>query len=230
MSNLLDARQDRLDARLTTTSFMTPRIEVAPGPASSSSGGSITKADGYQGNPSSNSSISDAGGLPLDASQDEEMTLSERKALVQRKSMLTLQSAAALADSQKRRISSRNEIPDPYRTSLISPTKQIRMSNPMYDSHQPRRVSSHNVVKQAMHWNQWRDSTAQVGLQRSPIVTSDAHVDMLRAARIQAEAEAKRRELQQKQKQEQMDQHMRMGGLHDAHRAAMARMQRKVKE
>lgn len=237
MSNLLDARQDRLDARLTTTSFMTPRIDVPPGPASPSSSRSITKPDGSQGNPSSNSSISDAAGLPLDASQDEDMTLSERKALVQRKSMLTLQqqqqnAAAAHADSQQRRISSRNEIPDPYRTSLISPTKQqqIRMSNPLYDSHQPRRASSHNVVKQALNWNQWRDSTAQAGAQRSPIVTSDAHGDMLRAARIQAEAEAKRKELLLKRKQEQMDQHMRMGGLHDAHRAALARMQRKVKE
>ncbi|EMF11677.1 uncharacterized protein SEPMUDRAFT_45354 [Sphaerulina musiva SO2202] len=104
------------------------------------------------------------------------------------------------------------------------------MSNPLYDSHQPRRASSHNVVKQALNWNQWRDSTAQAGAQRSPIVTSDAHGDMLRAARIQAEAEAKRKELLLKRKQEQMDQHMRMGGLHDAHRAALARMQRKVKE
>lgn len=225
MSNLLDARQDRLDVRLTTTSFMTPNVEVVPESVSSSSN-SMTKGDDSQGNPSSNTSISDAQNM----SQEEDMTLAERKAMVQRQS--TLAQLPAVADRpQNRRVSSRNELPDPYRTSLVSPTKQIRMSNPvLYDSHQPRRTSGHNVAKQAMNWNQWRDSTAQVTQQRGPIITSDAQMDMLRAARIQAEAEAKRKEQHQKQMQEQMDQHMRMGGMHDAHRAALARMQSKVKE
>lgn len=226
MSNLLDARQDRLDVRLTTTSFMTPNVE-APEAAESSSSDSMTRGDDSQGNPSSNTSISDAAGH----ASEEEMTLAERKAMVQRQSALAQQNSGLADRQQNLRISSRNEIPDPYRTSLISPTKQIRMSNPpIYDSHQPRRASGHNVVKQAMNWNQWRDSNAQVGQQRGPIVTSDNQMDMLRAARIQAEAEAKRREQHQKQLQEQMDQHMRMGGMHDAHRAALARMQSKVKD
>ncbi|USW51794.1 hypothetical protein Slin15195_G051130 [Septoria linicola] len=228
MSNLLDARQDRLDARLTTTSFMAPSAEVPPATASSSSDGTA-KGDDSQGNPSSNTSISDAM-HPIGEADEEDMTLAERKALVQRQSVLAQQNASLADRPLNRRTSTREEIHDPYRTSLISPAKQIRMSNPMYDSHQPRRTSSHNVSKQAMNWNQWRDSTAQVGQQRDPILTSDSQMDMLRAARMQSESEKKMRDEQKKHMQEQMDQHMRMGGMHDAHRAALARMQSKVKD
>lgn len=238
MSNLLDQRQDRLESRLTTTSFMSPSpaMGMATVQETSSSEGTAT-GDSSQGQQSSNTSVSGGDRRPsLADGDDEDMTLAERKALVQRQSNLAQQNAALAHNSinPRRRSSAANTLDQlTYTSAMIPPpinTTPIRLSSvgpnqPMYDSHQPRQISSHNANKQAMHWNQWRNSNLVSTTQREPIFQTDSQMDMLRAARMQSEAEARARQQQRAAIQEQMDQHMRMGGMHDAHRAALARMQ-----
>ncbi|KAF2212068.1 hypothetical protein CERZMDRAFT_90831 [Cercospora zeae-maydis SCOH1-5] len=230
-TNLLDARQDRLDARLTTTSFMMAAPQVPPGTASTSSDPDFRGA-GSQPNTSSNTSISDIAKPSVQEVDEENMTLAERKAHVKRQSSLAQPNASAADLTQHCRSSIIAEVPtNPWRSLVALPTtNNRRLSNPIYDSHQPQGCSSHDASKQAMHWSQWRNSTTQGDQQRAPVVNSDNQMDMLRAARMQAEVEKKMREDHRRQVQAQMDQHMRMGGMNDAHQAALLRMQSQIKE
>ncbi|PPJ50736.1 hypothetical protein CBER1_08104 [Cercospora berteroae] len=225
-TNLLDARQDRLDARLTTTSFMTANPQAPPSTSSDN-----TSKGGSKPNTSSNTSISDtvrAAGNEID---EEDMTLAERKAHVKRQSSLAQYNASAADLTQHRRLSVMAEVPaNPWRSSLALPTTNRRMSNPIYDSHQPQEYSNHDASKQATNWSQWRNSAIQVDQQHAPVVNTENQMDMLRAARMQAEVEKKMRDDHKRQMQAQMDQHMRMGGMNDAHQAALLRMQSRVKE
>ncbi|KAM3417633.1 hypothetical protein BST61_g5869 [Cercospora zeina] len=230
-TNLLDARQDRLDARLTTTSFMMAAPQAPPGIASTSSDHDFRGA-GSQPNTSSVTSISDTAHPAVQELDEEDMTLAERKAHVKRQSSLAQPNASAADLTQYRRLSGMAEVPtNPWRSSVgLPPTNNRRMSNPTYDSHQPQGYSSHDASKQAMHWSQWRNSATQGDQQRAPVVSSDNQMDMLRAARMQAEVEKRMREGRRRQVQAQMDQHMRMGGMNDVHQAALLRMQSQVKE
>jgi hypothetical protein len=223
ISTLLDERRDRVENRLTTTSFMTPapHIYEARTPTPSSPDGHRPD-ESSQGDQSSNTSITDDD-RSIPKLSGEDMTLAERKALVQQQSHINLRSAAAADRHSQARGSmvtpERSLVPKPARISALNPNA------PLYDSHRPHRIASHDSTKQAMNWSQWRSSTNPHTGQRPPYVNTDSQMDMLRAVRMQSEQEARAREREKKALQEQMDAHMRMGGMHDAHRAALAKMQ-----
>lgn len=234
-SNLLDARQDRLDNRLTTTSFMTPNSST---PALIEEGRAMENSGSHDGSQQGDQAS-------FIGKNEEDMTLAERKAMVQQQQR---QSSYEEGQDTIRPMASRHvsqtysqmppvqegtATPPPpllHRLSSAKETKPLRMSStgaskPLYDSHQPRRASSHNANKQAMNWSMWRSSNAVANTSRQPIMNTDSQMDMLRAARIQSDNEARAKEEQRKARQDQIDAHMRMGGMNDAHRAAIARMQ-----
>lgn len=253
MPNLLDERRDMLGRRITTTSFMVPTIsEDVKGTSESSKGDNASLSENTK--PSTNTSI---GELEDD---DENMTLAQRKALVQQQQQeqqnfgytnfgepsphtLTRQTSQAFQMRSLSRQGSQMFQPQqplsrrPSQQVLQSPIEPVspgagqalRMSGGgMMDTHQPRRMSSHNFTKQAMNWNAWRSSTALDAMAQEPVIAHDSQMDMLRAMRVQSEAEAKQRQQEAQVKQAQMDAHMRMGGMDGAHRAALARMQGKA--
>lgn len=234
--NLLDERRERISNRITTTSFMTPTPEVILETASTSE---ASKGATSTGGKSSVTSVSDGAGV--DEEGEEDMTLAERKALVQRQALLAQENAVQAQIPLNARMSAmdlNNSMTQAPLINAISGARAIpspepvRLSPngarpPIYDSHQPRRAS-HNANKQAMNWSAWRSSNAMVTNSRTSYTTADSQMDMLRAARMQTETEAKAREQRKKDIQEQIDAHMRMGGMHDRHREILSRMQNKV--
>lgn len=249
MPNLLDERQNMIGRKITSTSFMVPTIsEDVPAASESSKGDRASLSEHTK--PSTNTSIGEE-------DEDEEMTLSQRRALVQQQLQdqpqpvfghinyeptghsLSRQASQAFQQQslsrqgsqmfQQQSLSRRPSQPLlQSHVEPISPPRAMRMSGGTVDTHQPRRMSSHNFNKQAMNWSAWRSSTALDQTQQEPVINHNSQMEMLRHARAQAEAEAKQRQLEQQSRQAQMDAHMRMGGMNDAHRAAMARMQGKA--
>ncbi|KAF2159868.1 hypothetical protein M409DRAFT_70758 [Zasmidium cellare ATCC 36951] len=227
MPNLMDVRNDLMDRRVTTTSFMTlPNASAAGLPATTSEGSGQAQGsrEGSQNDKTSLRSIPE----PADP---EDMTLAERKALVQRQSSMPLPS--------KPRHLSQQPQPEPQfiphattfaqaNASAPRPPKPVRLSTggtALYDSHQPQRTSTHNATKQAQNWSAWRSSNAIAQTSRTPYVVGDQQMDMLRAHRRQSEQDARAKEEREKKKQERIDAHMRMGGMNEAHRNILSKMQ-----
>lgn len=234
MPTLMDVRREQVDNRLTSTSFMTlPDAGQVP-PPSEGSGQAQGSREGSLGEKTSLRSIPE----PADA---EDMTLTERKALVQRQSSAPLSPPADIvARPPPHRISTQPEPFIPHaatfqqaNASAPRPPKPVRLSTAgpaLYDSHQPQRASSHNANKQAQNWSAWRSSNAVATTSRTPYVVGDQQMDMLRAHRRQSELDARAKEMHAKQKQEKIDAHMRMGGMNEAHRAYMKKMQKEANE
>jgi hypothetical protein len=231
MPTLMDVRREQVDNRLTSTSFMTlPDASAVP----EANGQVQGSSEGSQGDKTSLRRIPE----PADP---EDMTLAERKALVQRQSFAPL---PPKADNVTRpppfRQSTQPEQFIPHaalfqqaNASAPRPPKPVRLSTTgpaLYDSHQPQRASSHNANKQAQNWSAWRSSNAVATTSRTPYVVGDQQMDMLRAHRRQSELDARAKELHAKQKQEKIDVHMRMGGMNEAHRAYMKKMQQQANE
>lgn len=234
--------------KITTTSFMVPTIsEDVPSESSKGDGASLSENT----KPSTNTSIGE------EEDDDEDMTLAQRKALVQQQQQeqqqqnfgytnfepagrtLSRQTSQAFQPHSLSRQGSQmfqqhtlSRQPSQQllqsQADPASPPQALRMSGGLVDTHQPRRMSSHNFAKQAMNWSAWRSSTALDTVQQEPVMAYNSQMDMLRAMRVQSEAEAKQRQQEQQLRQAQMDAHMRMGGMNDAHRAALARMQGKA--
>lgn len=251
MPNLLDERRDMIGRKITTTSFMVPTIsEDAPVQGTSESSRDDHASLSEHTKPSTNTSIGEE-------DDDEDMTLAQRKALVQQQQQEQQQQNFGYTNFEPAGRSLSRQTSQAFQPHTMSrqgsqmfqqhslsrqashqmlqsqaepnsPPRALRMSGGMVDTHQPRRMSSHNFNKQAMNWSAWRSSTALDVMQQDPAITHNSQMDMLRAARAQADAEAKQRQLEQQARQAQMDAHMRMGGMNDAHRAAMARMQGKA--
>ncbi|UJO19428.1 uncharacterized protein CLAFUR5_06694 [Fulvia fulva] len=223
LPNLMDERRERLDKRLTSTSFMRPStslgINTPPKTLSHDS-----KDGSREGSLQSGKISASMDSTHID---DEDMTLAERKAFVQRQSQLQLQNAEIAA----RPLNSRHA--SGYGFPQVTPPRPVRISSqggmqPLYDSHQPKRQSSHDVNKQAQNWNQWRASQQVANNYRNPYMVNDNQQDMLRAMRLQSVHEVKRQEHEKQVIQEQMDTHARMGGINDAHARALAKMQSKA--
>lgn len=222
-----------MDKRLTSTSFnalgLTSSSNLAgqsipegqaPAPAQGS-------REGSQGDKTSLKSVQEG-------VDEEDMTLAERRALVQRQSSLPIQTVDP--SPRPRHYSQQAEstfIPhaaafQQANASAPRPPKPVRLSSQgpaVYDSHQPRRASSHNATKQAQNWSAWRSSNAIAQNSRHHFVTGDNQIDMLRAAYHQDQREKTTAQQRQQAKQEKIDQAMRMGAMNDAHRNALAKMQ-----
>ena len=215
-NNLLDAREDKIKRRVTTTSFNAKRSSSnlnLTGQAESS----LSRNDGRESNRASRL----AGASTLD---EEEMTLSERKALVQQRQARRKSASAQLP------VPSNRMTPLPQ-TTWPKPTPARMNStsqNVIFDSHQPKRTSTYDQAKQGQNWSIWQSQKATVDPARNEVLNGDVQIQLLRQKRQQTEFEAQRRAQEQKAMQEQIDSHMRMGGMHDAHRSALSRMQSKA--
>ncbi|KAK4501203.1 hypothetical protein PRZ48_007010 [Zasmidium cellare] len=225
--NLMDKRNELMDKRVTTTSFMTLPNTSTAGPTATTSEGSGQAQGSREGSQNDKTSLRS---IPEPA-DPEDMTLAERKALVQRQSSMPL-------PSNPRHLSQQQPAPEQFiphaatfaqaNASAPRPPKPVRLSTTgpaLYDSHQPQRASSHNATKQAQNWSAWRTSQITTQASRNPYVVGDQQMDMLRAHRRQSEQDARAKEEREKKKQERMDVHMRMGGMNEAHRAVLSRMQ-----
>jgi hypothetical protein len=249
MSNLLDERRERIDQRLTSTSFMVPTISEDPkavSPESSRRGSEqvdkVSVSDATK--PSTNTSIEEERQIHDD---EEDMTLAQRKALVQQQQqqqqqqqMYQQQHQSQLYQQPYNQHQSQTFTTLQHRPSQTFTTLQHRPSEifptPLPTAHHPpRRASTHDSNKAAANWSQWRASTQQDAHLSTNNFSSSSHnlhvqhseqqLEMLRQQRDQVEYEKEMRRREQAERQAEKDRVMRMGGLHDKHRAALARMQ-----
>nr|OQO17352.1 hypothetical protein B0A51_14638 [Rachicladosporium sp. CCFEE 5018] len=106
-------------------------------------------------------------------------------------------------------------------------------SSVIYDSHQPSRHTSVNPIKQSARLSQWRSSLQPAQspqqVQQAHIAEEQARLQLLEDRRIAEMREAKKRE-ERERRERGMDRAMRSGALHEAHREAMRKMQRKANE
>nr|OQO24679.1 hypothetical protein B0A51_06761 [Rachicladosporium sp. CCFEE 5018] len=106
-------------------------------------------------------------------------------------------------------------------------------SSVIYDSHQPSRHTSVNPIKQSARLSQWRSSLQPAQspqqVQQAHIAEEQARLQLLEDRRVAEMREAKKRE-ERDRRERGMDRAMRSGALHEAHREAMRRMQRKANE
>lgn len=252
MPNLLDERRDMIGRKITSTSFMVPTIsEDVPDDPESSKGDGISLSEHTK--PSTNTSYGeedDDEDMTLAQRraivQQQQLQESEQqqqnfgytnfegagRTISRQTSQAFLHNTISRQGSQMFQPQSLNRQPSQQMlhspVEPTSPPRALRMSGGTMDTHQPRRMSSHHFTKQAMNWSAWRSSTALDVMQQEPVVNHNNQMDMLRAMRAQAETEAQQRQQEARARQAQMDAHMRMGGMNDAHRAAMARMQGKA--
>ncbi|KJX98441.1 hypothetical protein TI39_contig412g00045 [Zymoseptoria brevis] len=247
-SNLLDERRERMESRLTTTSFMIPTIDENPKaatPSSSRRSSTHDKASLSDGTkPSTKTSIAEVDEtLPDD---DEDMTLSQRKVLIQQQQQ-ALQAQLRYHHNQppllNRAQSQQHHHPQTAHPLLRAQSQQHhhQSSRPYpapitpqtFNAHPRRRASTHDINKAAQNWSQWRQSTQQdtsaSNLHNQSLQHSASQIEVLKRQREQVEFEKEVKRREAAEEQARRDVMMRMGGsLHDKHRAAMARMQGKV--
>lgn len=201
-SNLLDERNNMLQRRPTSTSFNGFRST----PALVMMSGAIPEGEATKSPEQSSGFISPTQSSPtLPTFEDENMTLSQRRSLMQ---------------SQQQA------------TTTTTPTHKPRpsiYSTLAYDSHQPARQSSTNSVQQSQRLNQWRQTLqADVQAKQPPrAVETNARQNMIDERR-QSEARHARKKEEEGRRQSVMDEAMRRGHLDGAHREAMRRMQAKA--
>ncbi|KAI4929035.1 hypothetical protein J4E85_005659 [Alternaria conjuncta] len=151
---------------------------------------------------------------------DEDMTLSQRRQLLQ---------AQQLSPS----LSHQPSLRSPGRTPPSSSQKwqnkawATKGAPAGFDSHQPKRSSSaQSEQKREQLYAGWRDTMRDIA---PPQQTAANVVEQQRAAllmeRRQKEMERQQREVMQQQRASQMDSMMRSGQMMDAHREAMRKMQ-----
>lgn len=210
-TNLLDERNDRLKRRTTTTSFAALR-EAAE------------NANPDKQEPD-NISLTDRNHQPIN---EEDLTLAERKALIQQG---TIQPTTSPQQTQKQPRRSSNPppapapAPGPSRMNSTTNNKNI-----IYDSHQPKRSNTVDTARQSAMLTQWRSSLTphQVSRRESQAAEEQARQAMM-MQRQQSEHRKQRRESQMKKRESMIDVAMRTGQLTSAHQDALRRMQNQVK-
>ncbi|KAK6439717.1 hypothetical protein LTR95_004071 [Oleoguttula sp. CCFEE 5521] len=196
-TNLLEQRNERLFRRTTSTSFhvlgSSPHVNITTPSEPALSRGPTPDLLGRVASPTN----------------DDDVTLSQRRAAVRRTSN-------ALS---------------PQRTS--SSTNIHPHSSVIYDSHQPTRHTSVNPVRQSARLSHWRSSLqpAQSAQQTQQALMGEeqARQQLLEDRRIAEAKEEKKRE-ERERRERGMERAMRSGALHEAHRKAMRKMQRKANE
>jgi hypothetical protein len=135
--------------------------------------------------------------------EDENMTLSQRRSLMQ---------------SQQQATTTPTHKPRPSIYSTLA-----------YDSHQPARQPSTTSVQQSARLNQWRQTLeADVQAKQPPrAVETNARQNMMDDRRQSEMRHAKRKE-EESRRQSAIDEAMRRGQLDGAHRDAMRKMQAKA--
>ena len=213
-SNLLDERNQMLQRRPTTVSFngfrSTPTLGMMSGAIPE--GQEVhqpEKAAQDFGSPTHTFTSPTMSAHRV--SEDENMTLAQRRSLMQ----LNNQTSPTLPASP---------------TPAHKPRASI-YSTMAYDSHQPARHASTNSIQQSARLNQWRQTLeADVQAKQPPrVVESTARQNMMDGRR-QSELRQARKKEEEGRRQSAIDEAMRRGHLDGAHRDAMRRMQAKANE
>ena len=201
VSNLLDERNQMLQRRPTSTSFngfrSTPALVMMSGAIPENQATrSPERVPGFPISPTQSSPT-------LSIFEDENMTLSQRRSLMQQ-----------------------------HQQSITTPTHKPRpsiYSTLAYDSHQPARQPSTTSVQQSARLNQWRQSLeADVQAKQPPrVVETNARQNMMDDRRQSEMRQAKKKE-EESRRQSAIDEAMRRGQLDGAHRDAMRKMQAKA--
>jgi len=200
-SNLLDERNNMLQRRPTSTSFngfrSTPALVMMSGAIPENQATrSPEQTPGFPISPTQSSPT-------LPTFEDENMTLSQRRSLMQYQQQ-------------------------PTTTPTHKPRPSI-YSTLAYDSHQPARQPSTTSVQQSARLNQWRQTLeADVQAKQPPrAVETNARQNMMDDRRQSEMRHAKRKE-EESRRQSAIDEAMRRGQLDGAHRDAMRKMQAKA--
>lgn len=202
-SNLLDERTKMLQRRQTTVSFNGFRSTPSLGLMS----GAIPEDQAHhpqEATPGITSPTMSSPTLPHYENDDENMTLSQRRSLMQNSSQ-------------------------PTNPTQQTPTHKPRASvysTMAYDSHQPARQPSTNTAQQSARLNQWRQTLQADAQSKQPplVVESHARQNMMDDRR-RDEARLARQKEEQGRRQSAIDEAMRRGHLDGAHRDALRRMQ-----
>ena len=202
-SNLLDERNNMLQRRPTSTSFNGFRSTPALGMMS----GAIPENQATKSPEQGTGFASPTHSSPtLPNYEDENMTLSQRRSLMQ----------------------SQTNPPQPMATPTHKPRPSI-YSTLAYDSHQPARQSSTTSVQQSQRLNQWRQTLEADVQAKQPtrVVETNARQNMIDGRRQSEMRHAKKKE-EESRRQSAIDEAMRRGQLDGAHRDAMRKMQAKA--
>jgi hypothetical protein len=213
--NLLDERNQMLQRKPTTVSFNGFRSTPTLGMMS----GAIP--EGQELKPTEmKTPIMDYGSptfsSPNRVSEDENMTLSQRRSLMRLNSSVQNSPTPTSPGTPTQTLGSHKNRPSIYSTLA-------------YDSHQPVRQSSTTSVQQSARLNQWRQTLeADVQAKQPPrAVESTARQNMMDGRR-QSELQHARKKEEESRRQSAIDEAMRRGQLDGAHRDAMRRMQAKA--
>lgn len=152
---------------------------------------------------------SSAANLLAEGTPQDEMTLAERKQLLQHQNSISSQRKMAPSASQK------------WQNKM-----SIQAGPKGFDSHQPKRTSSSqsNQRREELYAG-WRDTMRDVNPPQTAAYIAEQQRKALLNERRQKEMEKQQREQVQRQRASQMDTMMRSGQMLDAHREAMRRMQ-----
>lgn len=228
---LLGRREGILRSKPQSTSFMpymtpypsgsTPSVAViAPSDSASVRGLNLDLEPD-----SDNISLSSRKQQLLDGSGGENMSLAERKALIQRQqaAQLQAQAQAQILAQQRNRQGTWPLLPDaqPY-SHLPNSGAALRQT---FNSHQPRRSSAIDPRRQETTLANWRSSLALDKVPAGPIVVDEGR----RAAMLAEQRQRQIAALQEQSAREYRDGMvgglMRRGDMLDAHREALRRMQ-----
>ncbi|KAK4569997.1 hypothetical protein LTR86_002967 [Recurvomyces mirabilis] len=211
MSNLMGERQTRLKRKPTSTNFNALAAQLTAGDS---------------GNTDSlyarNETVYSPGSERQHFVAEEDMTLAERKALIQQRE--TMQSPT-FRDQSSSRQSTR-----PLGTSSPIALAETNHSTLIYDSHQPKRANTVDKAHQANMLTQWRASIQQDTAAKQPLVENHAARQAMLNQRQMAEFQLQNRQAERKRRESAVDVAMRTGQLHGAHRDALRRMQAKARE
>ena len=238
--NLLDRRQELLRGRQSSMSFANP--DVLGNAAFSSSHNLLTGANGAPTSPASPAADDDNISLSSRRKQlasmtppsDEDMTLAQRRQLIQRSQSQGQQSharnqqptaGASRAQSQQQRYATIS------RQASWGPAPQ---QPHIYDSHRPQRGPSTSAAQRVQRMASWRgdlggpsqrQSSASYGAVGADIDESRARMmgeQMSRGVRAEQQAS------QSRKRAHEIDQRMRDGSMLDLHREKLRAMERKT--
>ena len=214
--NLLDERNQMLSRRPTTVSFNGFRSTPTLGMMS----GAIPEDQPLK-QTEMKTPIMDYGSptfsSPNRVSEDENMTLSQRRSLMQLQNNSVKNSPTPTSPGT------------PTHTPGSHRNRPSIYSTLAYDSHQPARQSSTNSVQQSARLNQWRQTLQEDVQAKQPprVVESTARQNMMDGRR-QSELRHARKKEEEGRRQSAIDEAMRRGQLDGAHRDAMRKMQAKA--
>ncbi|KAK0365942.1 hypothetical protein LTR59_004573 [Friedmanniomyces endolithicus] len=213
-NNLMGERRQRVERAPTSTSFhaltSTPHLDVIA--------------------PSESASIRD---LDLDAADADNISLSDRKQLLEEENMTLAERKARIHANSSHEGRWFNPAGDRSRSrqsSLPTPGDPAHQGKLIYDHHPPKRSSTVNNTKQVNMLTNWRQSLQQDTSARQPLIEEEGARQAMMSERRKAEHEQQRQQAKRASRESVMDSAMRSRQFHGAHRDAMRRLQAKANQ